>query len=662
MGVTRRVARRGTASRALPLSSRNGDNGEKLSPNPHHCNIHTIRLFSSHEDECIKMADQTEKPESDIVFFLGAGASVEAGVPDTQRFVSEFIKQIPNRSDKKIVKLIVSKLSKWSKENKKDERVDIELLMEALDKLSKIGEEPLLEFYDKKKFLLEGYSPKTPLLEQLKTFVKSKAIVTKDDIRHLEPFLGFIKEYHSLDIFSVNYDICIEQFCDYFQKSYRDGFETEWNPKVFSDSKTDIRLYKLHGSVTWYKTTGGGFLKSMIKSEKANFVLYTGEQAESLMLYPIRKWEYAEPFLENLLALKNKLQGDEIKYCIVIGYSFRDDYIREIFWDSAKKNKELVLILVDPNAYSIYTTKLKHYPSGVPSSINERVVCLPFRFEEIFPDLRATFLNNLKDGMRQFNQSKETELAGKSKPNWALCLKPLANAHHVDKLDEIITEKLFFNIKKHYGFVNFNLEDRARHIEMLYNRLNNDVHLTMEVLFKRCFTLYSNDRRKDANESFAYLSAAVYRFLVQKLSIAVNTDGIILQPNTDGTGHHAATFFYELFSMIDDYINELWMDEKKIALLTDFTEELSLYLGGWVPGKLKYRDYLAMRESGAIFSASSENLKKISSILAKPELNFNDVNLPDVKELNQLTLQTERAIISNIIQKHINSISKNAPA
>lgn len=606
------------------------------------------------------MAEQTEKPKPDVVFFLGAGASVFADVPDTQSFVSEFINQLTNQNDKKVVKLIVSKLNKWLKTNKKDAKVDIELLMETLDKLSRKEDEPLLEFYENKEYLLVGYSPKKPILEQLKTFVKSKAIVSQDDIGYLEPFLGFIKEYHSIDIFSVNYDICIEQFCDYFQKSYRDGFEAEWNPTVFSDLKTDIRLYKLHGSVTWYKTSGGGFLKSMVVSDKAYLELYTGEKAESLMLYPIRKWEYAEPFLENLLALKNKLQADATKYCIVVGYSFRDDYVRDIFGDSAKKNKELILILVDPNAFSIYSKRLEFYSTGVPSSIKERVICLPFLFENIFPNLRTTFLNNLKEGVNFFNQAKETELSGISTPKWAMCLRSLANAHYVDKLDEIITEKLHFRIKRSWGgSENRSPEDRANDVRLLYSKFNRDIALMLEILFKRCIALYSNDRKEEGNECFLDFTAALHLFLVEKLSVAIDVDGIVLKPNTEGAGYHPTQVLAELIGQLTSYGIEDWFDSNKTEKLQELTQEIESYLREWGNEKLKYETYKSVRSSSFMSRTTTNAISKISKVIKNIHIDLNNSNLSKVKELNSLILQTERRVITKIIGKYTKDLLKS---
>jgi len=389
------------------------------------------------------MAEQTEKPDSDIVFFLGAGASVHAGVPHTFDFVEKFQQSEKLTSpETKTVKEIETILKEWLEKTGKDPRVDIELLMETLDKLNRKNDEQLLHFFELKKFKLEGFSEKGQILQKQKEFVKEKVIVSKEKIKYLQSFLGFIQDYGSIDVFTVNYDICMEQFCNVFQKTYRDGFEVEWNPKVFDNPNVDIRLYKLHGSVTWYRTYSGGFAKSMVKSENEQIELVTGEKAESLMLYPMRKWEYAEPLLENLLNLKSKLQSPKCKFVVVIGYSFRDEYIRDIFWDSANKNKDLTLVLIDPKASTIYKDMLLKYKTGFPSSLQGRVICLPFYFEEVFKGLKNDFLSQLRRGLIQLQNAVENELRGIDDPFWIGCLKPLINSYHIEKLEEIIKDKL----------------------------------------------------------------------------------------------------------------------------------------------------------------------------------------------------------------------------
>ncbi len=70
----------------------------------------------------------------DIVFLLGAGASKEAGVPDTVEFVKKFKEHIAsgnNSNDIKTVNKITEILEEWKKSEtgNSEQKIDVELLL-----------------------------------------------------------------------------------------------------------------------------------------------------------------------------------------------------------------------------------------------------------------------------------------------------------------------------------------------------------------------------------------------------------------------------------------------------------------------------------------------------------------------------------------------------
>ncbi len=315
-----------------------------------------------------------------ICFFLGAGASVEAGVPDTYGLVREFRKEFSsNKPLSNTIDVIITILQKWRKAQRADQNIDVELLLETLEKLAKPDQEALLQFYKISDFALSGYQEKRPIIELLRDFIKSKAMVNRVEINYLAPLLEFIEQFGSMDIFSVNYDTAIEQFASVYRKTYSDGFDSQWNPNSFNKERTDIRLYKLHGSVTWYRTDDGEYVKVPVRVPTDTLRLITDEEASSLILYPMRKWQYTEPLLELLVMLKKGLEGSAC--CVVVGYSFRDEHITRIFWDAARNNPSLHLILIGPRSEKVYEEKIKLYREtaaglfAIPSSLSTRVVC-----------------------------------------------------------------------------------------------------------------------------------------------------------------------------------------------------------------------------------------------------------------------------------------------
>lgn len=397
-----------------------------------------------------------KQQNSEVIFFLGAGASVNAGVPHTLEIVDKFINNIINDSTKSdTVKKIIQNLKKWKKEKGEKEEIDVELLLETLERLENRNKDSLLIFYEPNPHNFPDHIDESSIKNDLKEFIKSVGIVKTESIRYFDPFLGFLTDQTPLDIFSVNYDICLEQFCNVYKKEYVDGFDIKWNPKLFEREDIDFKLYKLHGSIIWYRTDTGNYVKIPIKSGKEQTKLITGEKAETLILYPMRKWEYAEPTLELLLILKKKLET--AKFVFVVGYSFRDDHIREIFWDVARKNRDLVLILIDPNSYQIYQDRLKNYKIAsikhdfssdfssndfdayFPSELSGRTVCLPYEFEKIFPRLRNHFLRHLRNGLRMEKEEKQNEIIGEV-PSWNRAINALINSNHMEKVEEILSK------------------------------------------------------------------------------------------------------------------------------------------------------------------------------------------------------------------------------
>ncbi|MFB3888170.1 MAG: SIR2 family protein [Candidatus Bathyarchaeia archaeon] len=304
-----------------------------------------------------------------------------------------------------------------------------------------------------KGYALSEYPPKISLRDKLKDLIRHVGIVKANDIRYFEPLLGFLEENKPLDIFSVNYDISIEQFCNAYKIEYVDGFDLYWNVNSFNRTDVDIRLYKVHGSILWYKTDRGYYVKLPTRIEGSKTELITGEQAVSLILYPMRKWDYAEPLLEMLLRMKNKLET--ASFVIAIGYSFRDDNIRRIFWDAARKNKKLVLILISPSSAEVYEKRLRDYqipeidhsfssdfePSAFDASFHSalagRVICLPHKFEDVLPFLKK-LLEQLRNGLAYEQEKKESEYQGKeSGPSWGPIIRTYLDCAYMTKVEEL---------------------------------------------------------------------------------------------------------------------------------------------------------------------------------------------------------------------------------
>ncbi len=330
-----------------------------------------------------------------VLFFLGAGASVMAGVPATEEMVDRFLESLKaNQLADRTLKEIVSRLRHWSKESEKRPITDIELLLQVLERLQRPYEDPLTLFFSKAKYDLEEAFPKANLVRSLRTFMKSICLVGSGRGNYLQPLLQFLLDHGPIRVFTVNYDTVVEQFCNDFRLELSDGFDLEWNPIAFDRDNLDLQLFKLHGSITWYETDQGKYIKLPVFIDRDEVQLFTKEIARSLMIYPAQKSPENEPLLHILLKLRESLEQSDL--AVVAGYSFRDPHIVQMFWEAGRRNHRLLILFVSPSAFHTYAERLENYPTGSPSSIKGRVVSLPFLWEKVLPQLKSTFISNLR--------------------------------------------------------------------------------------------------------------------------------------------------------------------------------------------------------------------------------------------------------------------------
>ena len=404
-----------------------------------------------------------------ISFLLGAGASKSAGVPTTFEFVEEFNKIIDDSDDKKIKYLnrtIQEKIQKRLKEG--SQKVDVEELLRTLNEILNFGnfektaisafleEDVIYNVLHNDELNLNNDDEIQRLIkdiyDKLLNFIRAKVIIPKSEIvkkiEYLLPLRAFF-DSGPLNIYSVNYDTVIEQFCAENRLNFTDGFDEAWNPGLFDDEKNfDIKLFKIHGSITWYKTEYNRFIKSLVGGKEGSsdkIELITGEKAENLMIYPAQKYEYYEPLFELLMKMKeNLLKSCDILF--IVGYSFRDNHIRQLIWDVARKNKDLFIVLIGPDSWQIYKNRLRSYDNNnkILSSINGRVVCLPYYFEKIFPSLND-FITKLNNANEQYKDCIRKEIKGETtniSECWINCLLPAIKSYNHERFNNIFNEKL----------------------------------------------------------------------------------------------------------------------------------------------------------------------------------------------------------------------------
>lgn len=156
-----------------------------------------------------------------------------------------------------------------------------------------------------------------------------------------------------IDIITTNYDRVIEEiYNEYYDEknwNFNDGFIIEKGRNVLSINRfkqelvnPTIKHIQLHGSLRWKKR------RDNIEKVTMEVSTFSKTHKEPILIYPGRKEIKSEPYTKLYDLFKELLLNAQ--YCIIIGTSFRDKDLNEIFINSLKNNKKLKLIIISPHA------------------------------------------------------------------------------------------------------------------------------------------------------------------------------------------------------------------------------------------------------------------------------------------------------------------------
>jgi hypothetical protein len=88
------------------------------------------------------------------MLFLGAGASIPAGVPGVEKMVDRLLETLSNEPEYlELFRDIVDLLQKWV--DAKKNKLDIELLLEAIEKVENKDDDVSSTFYDNEKNVIQ---------------------------------------------------------------------------------------------------------------------------------------------------------------------------------------------------------------------------------------------------------------------------------------------------------------------------------------------------------------------------------------------------------------------------------------------------------------------------------------------------------------------------
>ncbi|MCH8029394.1 MAG: SIR2 family protein [Candidatus Dadabacteria bacterium] len=305
--------------------------------------------------------------KNDVCLFLGAGASRAFGFPTTV----EFIEIVNNFELGTTNQRQIYEAAKRYFLNRDIIELDIEKILLALDKYEKwitysfdevgLHSDLILNNYDciinkltssNKMKLEERLVDDRRSIQGLKKIIYTIIYDTywKDPDESEEDYREAYKKFlllfsKPLDIFTTNYDLCIENTFwndDTLDGQLNVGFEPKqsgyiFNNQMFHKDGNKFHLHKLHGSLNWKRNP-----KNKGKIYLVNIPDLTDLEYHP-MLFPGGKNFNEFPFNELYNNLKETLK--EVEYCIVIGFSFRDEGINDIFKQALNTNKNLKLLI-----------------------------------------------------------------------------------------------------------------------------------------------------------------------------------------------------------------------------------------------------------------------------------------------------------------------------
>ncbi|MBI5249940.1 MAG: SIR2 family protein [Desulfomonile tiedjei] len=174
------------------------------------------------------------------------------------------------------------------------------------------------------------------------------------------------KEISPVDLFTLNHDTLLEQYLESQNIKFTAGFEARlngyryWSPQVFRDPSDRIRLFKLHGSVNWFRyepnvATGSndpvGIAddgKYWQEKDPNGRLQFRDHDRPVLLVGTFNKiFEYTSRIFADLFyEFRHSLQETDL--LIVSGYGFGDQGINMQVAEWADSSDKAKMIVIDP--------------------------------------------------------------------------------------------------------------------------------------------------------------------------------------------------------------------------------------------------------------------------------------------------------------------------
>ena len=292
----------------------------------------------------------------EVIFLIGAGASVEAGIPDSNEMVRLVEALIRDQDDWKGYENLYNYIrsSIYYAEGIQGKfgssvHFNIETLVNVLDEIRRKDNHTLYPFvgaWNPKLVEVAGrdFENVGKLLRSIVKILRDEWVVLprREVADYYSGLSRFQREYgHSLRIFSLNYDLCVELTCD--PGIVQRGFlaDRSWDWRLFDETSGEpipLLLYKLHGSVDWCFDDN-----DMVTYSDSTSSIRTDDVA--MIFGTSYKLQYVDPFLFLAYELR-RWTLDSARVIVSVGYGFNDEHINGILEQSLRHREDRKLLAI----------------------------------------------------------------------------------------------------------------------------------------------------------------------------------------------------------------------------------------------------------------------------------------------------------------------------
>ena len=295
--------------------------------------------------------------DDSIIFLLGAGASVDAGLKHAKQMTEDIETKVLNNGElskyRDLYYFLKSSIiyQKGLSGHFDNDGTNIEDLMNVLSELNLKHQNTLYPFIGSWNVHLSKVSGKDfENAEELEKQIRKQLfnwinVRSYDEAQYFSNFEKFADELGSpIRIFTLNYDLCVERAVN--PENIELGFDEKrnWEWSRFEPNEnvnTKIYLYKLHGSIDWQRDEKNSHLLTKCDSPQEKSDLIFGTTA---------KLSSRDPYLFYVHEFRKYSLQEPLRLIVTIGYSFSDEYLNSLIRQAILSNDNAVVLSVSPIA------------------------------------------------------------------------------------------------------------------------------------------------------------------------------------------------------------------------------------------------------------------------------------------------------------------------